>query len=519
MSVKLNTPGSTHAASLVKSGKIKDSGSWKPPAAEAENTFIEEHGVAAFGTWHLGMDTGADEGTKGRFKFIFTSDFEQIDFAGLRACINRAAQAGYGDIQRRAQALYDQAKKKLGKEKAYAGFTVRCDAADGDPDGDGDENAEGVIDIFDEIGGWGVRTVDFAAALKDLGPDRPVRVNINSPGGDVFAGIAIYSLLQQRNGEVSTCVLGLAASAASVVAMAGRTHMARGSLMLIHNPTWGTLGDEHDMEWARDWLQKIGDQLAGIYARKTGNTAEKMKTLMDRQEGFTADEALALGLCDEITEDVAITNHIKRLNISAAAWSPPRAASPPPPPRASGTQSGTRKQSMKKLLNALVEAKLIPSANLEEDEIVDVLKAELKRRDDAAGADKTKVQDLQKQIDEGRKKQAEAVIAQAVKDGKITDDAKLKERWVKAYLADTEGTLDMLNAMTGPKAPAAPPKGGPPLPEGPALDQLPTDPKDLIAVFNKMPEGPEKTEFQRKHANQLLNAFRTQKPKAPAAAN
>src|SRR6266851_376295 len=78
---KLNSAGAEHAAGLIGEGKIKESESWAPPSAERENSFIQEHGMGEFGKWHLGVDLEADAQSKGRYGFIFTSDFKEVDYA------------------------------------------------------------------------------------------------------------------------------------------------------------------------------------------------------------------------------------------------------------------------------------------------------------------------------------------------------------------------------------------------------------------------------------------------------
>lgn len=125
MSYKLNSAGSGHAGSLIAAGHIKDSSSWSAPGADAENAFIQEHGMAEFGKWHLGVNADADPQTKAHFGFPFTSDFKTVDVRGLAACENRASGAGYSDIAARAKELFDAAKKKLGKESFQESFGDR----------------------------------------------------------------------------------------------------------------------------------------------------------------------------------------------------------------------------------------------------------------------------------------------------------------------------------------------------------------------------------------------------------
>jgi len=112
--MKLNTSGRSQANSLISSGKIKKSSSWNPPSTDMENTYIKNNGIAKFGRWHLGIAPEADPKTKAYWHFIFTSDFTNVDYSGLRACITRAAQAGHTDIENTARNLYDRAKTKLG---------------------------------------------------------------------------------------------------------------------------------------------------------------------------------------------------------------------------------------------------------------------------------------------------------------------------------------------------------------------------------------------------------------------
>lgn len=123
MATKLNSSGSGHAASLISSGKIKDSDSWSPPSADAENSFIEKHSISEFGKWYLGIDTDQDPKNKGHYKFPFSSDFKSVDMRGLAACSSRAGQAGYSDIQSKAHDLLEKAKKKLESKSGSVSLT------------------------------------------------------------------------------------------------------------------------------------------------------------------------------------------------------------------------------------------------------------------------------------------------------------------------------------------------------------------------------------------------------------
>lgn len=169
-------------------------------------------------------------------------------------------------------------------------LAVRAAAAD----------APAEILLYDEIGFWGVTAKDFVMALLAAG-DGPITLRINSPGGDVFDGLAIYNALLARKAPVNVVIEGLAASAASFIALAGTTvSMAEQSMMMIHK-AWGfTIGNDDDHLEQAVTLGKIDGQLANIYARKTGKPAADMLALMKAESWFTADEAKAGGLCDSI---------------------------------------------------------------------------------------------------------------------------------------------------------------------------------------------------------------------------
>jgi ATP-dependent Clp protease protease subunit len=159
------------------------------------------------------------------------------------------------------------------------------------------------IMVYDEIGFWGVTASDFVAELKNVTAPKVV-VRINSPGGDVFDGLAIFAAIQGYAGDVTCVVDGWAASAASFIALAGKeTTMAPNAFMMIHKAWALAIGNADDMSDMKDTLDKLDGQLAQIYAKKTGKSADEMMTLMaGKVDGtwFTAQEALGLGLIDEI---------------------------------------------------------------------------------------------------------------------------------------------------------------------------------------------------------------------------
>ncbi|WP_304335415.1 head maturation protease, ClpP-related, partial [Conchiformibius steedae] len=156
--------------------------------------------------------------------------------------------------------------------------------------------------ILGEIGDWwyGVLAADVADFLWAAG-GADVTVNINSPGGDMFEGIAIYNLLRQYTGKVHINVIGLAASAASLIAMAGDTvQMSSASFLMIHNCWLVAVGNRHDFAQTATQMQAFDDAMCGLYHARTGLAREEIAVMMDNESYINGDRALALGFCDAL---------------------------------------------------------------------------------------------------------------------------------------------------------------------------------------------------------------------------
>lgn len=173
-----------------------------------------------------------------------------------------------------------------------------------------DADADATISIFDVIGedGWtggGVTAKRISAALRSIG-NRDVIVRINSPGGDMFEGIAIYNLLRTHPAKVTVEVLGWAASAASIIAMAGDViRMGLGSFMMVHN-AWGlVIGNRHDLREAASLFEQFDAALADIYEARTGMARAEIERLMDAGTFMTAAQAVEYGFADAVDDGVA----------------------------------------------------------------------------------------------------------------------------------------------------------------------------------------------------------------------
>lgn len=165
------------------------------------------------------------------------------------------------------------------------------------------------IYIYSEVGGFDVNAKSFINELKAV-KDKNIDVHINSLGGSVFDGLAIYNALKTHTKKVTTKVEGIAASIASVIAMAGdQIEMAENSLFMIHNPFAMSGGDANELRKTADILDKIRNEIAGIYASKSNHNAEHYIDLMDVETWFNSDETLELGLVNGITQSLKIENN------------------------------------------------------------------------------------------------------------------------------------------------------------------------------------------------------------------
>jgi len=190
------------------------------------------------------------------------------------------------------------------------------------------------ISIYDEIGAWGVTAKQFIGEIRALDV-ATLRLAINSPGGSVFDALAMYNALRQHPAQVEVTVMGVAASAASLVAMSGdRIVMPENAFMMIHNPLNFAFGNASDLREMADVLDKIGASLVATYAARTGQPEDMVRELLDAETWLNAEDAIALGFADEMQPalKVAAAFDMDRLpeNVRAALEPPP--ADPDPEP-------------------------------------------------------------------------------------------------------------------------------------------------------------------------------------------
>lgn len=168
---------------------------------------------------------------------------------------------------------------------------------------DGDSTA--VLHLYGDIGGWwdGIQAATLVRELAGVDADH-LHVHINSTGGSVYDGLAIYQALRNHKARITTFVDGLAASIASVIAMAGdKRYVAPHAELMVHDPWTFAAGSAADMRETADSLDRIADNLAALYASRAGGDADAWRLVMRDEAWYSAAEAVAAGLCHEVQPD------------------------------------------------------------------------------------------------------------------------------------------------------------------------------------------------------------------------
>lgn len=337
--------------------------------------------------------------------------------------------------------------------------------------------------IYDEIGGYGVTAKDFISQLRDV-KAKNVTVRINSPGGSVFDGLAIYNYLKGLK-NVTVQIDGIAASIASIIAMAGRkTCMAANGFVMIHNPSGGVMGESADMREMASVLDKIATSLAQTYAAKTGKTPEECAKWMDDETWFSAEDARAAGLVDEICEAAVFTAKLDSFKKAPDALKPDATTttsalndenyfveSPANLTQSTSTSShavvvnitNTQPTKMENLIKALADAKFVNSADKDEVKLVEQFNAaavnlhnEITSLKDAAAQNvealkkkDEEIASLRAALDARHEADAAAKVDAAVKAGKVKADSR--DAWVAKLLKDKDAEA-LLASLPEPKA-------------------------------------------------------------------
>lgn len=196
------------------------------------------------------------------------------------------------------------------------------------------------IYIYDEIGIWGIDAKQFIDDLNQITASN-IDLHLNTPGGSVFDGNAMYNALKRHSATITTYIDGLAASMGSIIALAGeKVHMADNAMYMIHNPWTVAFGDASEIRKTADTLDKLKSSMVRIYAEKTGLAEDEVIRLMDEETWYTADEARESGFVDDVQEGLKVAACFERTKFKAFKNTPqsvikdpdPEPAKPPEPP-------------------------------------------------------------------------------------------------------------------------------------------------------------------------------------------
>jgi ATP-dependent Clp endopeptidase proteolytic subunit ClpP len=302
-------------------------------------------------------------------------------------------------------------------------------------------DGEAEVSIYDEIGFGGVTAKSFLAELKKLSGQR-VHLRINSVGGSVVEGAAIYNALRRHKGGLVVHIDALAASMASVIAMAGdETLIADNALVMIHNP-WGmTMGDADELRKEADILDKLKATLVNAYVRKTGMEAEQVAQMMDDETWLDATEAVALGFADAIEDGIE----------AAASITPESARARFDTFQNSMARKTTKNIKAEEAAPAEVVAEPVVEAPVTDGAVdtssEDNMNAELQAKVDALQADlaaKVEADTVRAQADEVTAKELETLKAEVER---LTAESASKDEEITALLAASKSAGEQAAAI------------------------------------------------------------------------
>jgi len=200
------------------------------------------------------------------------------------------------------------------------------------------------ISPITDIGGWGFGLRDLMDQLRGF-DGSIIEVPINSYGGEIFEGLAIYNTLKGRREKVRVKIIGYAMSMGTVIAMAGdEVIMPENSFFMIHNPWTIAMGDYQDLAQESEFLEVLANELALIYANRTGLSLARIREMMDAETWLTAPEALELGFVDRLTSGVRFEASLSKREMEALYNIPDT------------LKNNVEMSKKKNLLNALTEA-------------------------------------------------------------------------------------------------------------------------------------------------------------------
>jgi ATP-dependent Clp protease, protease subunit len=351
-----------------------------------------------------------------------------------------------------------------------------------------DNEAEVEVSIYDEIGFGGVTAKDFMAEVKKF-KGQHIHLRINSVGGSVIEGAAIYNALRRHKGGLTVHVDGLAASMASVIAMAGEeVYIADNAMLMIHNPWSMTMGDADDLRKEADVLDKLKNTLVNAYAKKTGMETEDIAAMMDEETWLNATQSVAMGFADEIEDGVEAAASINPATARANALTPfPILCARPP------KTSKPKRPLPSKLSRSRLSKQPVTDAAAVDISSEDNMNAELQAKVDALQADLAA-------------KNAEAEAAQRRKPARTSaKELEALKAEVERLTAESAGKDDEIAALSAASKSAGEQAAAIVASVGiDAATVVPSEPELSPAqIFNSL-TGAEAVEFYRNNKREIL---------------
>lgn len=312
MPVVINEAAERFGMRRIAAGDVDTTSDWEMTADDENELLGDPPDWDAYAQWHLGTDTGAPEETKARHKYPFGKG-GKVYRSALIAIRSRSAQQDEGRIfaaaGRMIEAIDGEEEDEIdnassmptwAKRQSGTGYEIRSEAG-----------ANPEILLYGPIGSyfWDEFSAhEMERRINELGTVKNINLRINSPGGDLFEAIAIFNMLKRHPADVTVYIDGLAASAATVIAMAGdRVIMPKNAQMMIHNASTGRWGDYRAFESTAKQLRKANTSAIETYAEKAKNIDKsEMARMMDDETWLTAEEAVELGLADAIERESEI---------------------------------------------------------------------------------------------------------------------------------------------------------------------------------------------------------------------
>ena len=280
------------------------------------------------------------------------------------------------------------------------------------------EGKSAEISIYDEIGGWGVTAQDFMDSLDALGEVESIDLRISSPGGSIIEGNVIFNAIKRHAASVTVYIDGMAASMASVIAMAGdEIVMAENALLMIHNPWTVSIGDSEQLRKDADLMDKMKSAIINAYGRANYD-AEELETLMNETTWFTAKEALESGFIDKIDGALEMAASLTDLEAIAS-----------------------------KVGATLPVEKIVASLKTKHKETLDLLNAELDSNSNQLSANAVLISDLQNENESHKAKivemEASHTTALQVTEQAVADKAaELMAMQTQTPVADSDDDLE-----------------------------------------------------------------------------